>query len=65
MVWLKECPRCQGDLVLDQDHYGKFKTCFQCGYMRDLVESVIDENPLLAATIEADGESCAATLIAG
>ncbi len=65
MVWLKECPRCLGDLFLDQDPYGKFKTCIQCGYMRDLVEGVIDENPLLVATIEAHGESCAATLIAG
>ena len=37
MIWLKECPRCQGDLILDQDHYGKFKTCVQCGYLRDVV----------------------------
>jgi hypothetical protein len=40
MVWLKACPRCQGDLFLEQDHYGKFKTCLQCGYARDLAESV-------------------------
>ena len=64
MVWLKECPRCLGDLFLEEDHYGKFKTCIQCGYMSDLVEGVVDDKPLLAATIGADGESSAATLIA-
>ena len=65
MVWLKECPRCQGDLFLDQDFYGKFKTCIQCGYMRDLLEGVVDENPLPAVTTVSDEESSVATLIAG
>ncbi len=65
MVWLKECPRCLGDLFFEEDHYGKFKTCIQCGYMRDLVEGVIDENPHLAATIRADGQTYAAAHIAG
>jgi hypothetical protein len=36
MVWLKACPRCKGDLFLDEDNYGKFQSCLQCGYMRDL-----------------------------
>ena len=39
MVWLKACPKCKGDLFLDEDHYGKFKSCVQCGYIRDLAES--------------------------
>jgi hypothetical protein len=39
MVWLKACPKCKGDLFLDEDHYGKFKSCVQCGYIRDLLES--------------------------
>jgi hypothetical protein len=43
MIWLKECPRCQGDLILDQDHYGKYKTCVQCGYLRDVVETAANE----------------------
>jgi hypothetical protein len=42
MIWLKECPRCQGDLILDQDHYGKYRTCLQCGYLRDLVETAVN-----------------------
>ena len=36
MYWLKSCPKCQGDLCLDQDHYGAFQTCLQCGYLREL-----------------------------
>ncbi len=41
MVWLKACPKCQGDLFLDQDHYGKFKTCVQCGYLREVIEASV------------------------
>ena len=45
MIWLKECPRCQGDLILDQDQYGRFKTCVQCGYLRDVVEISVSVAP--------------------
>ncbi|MDA0733228.1 MAG: hypothetical protein O2909_05320 [Chloroflexi bacterium] len=45
MIWLKECPKCQGDLILDQDSYGKFKTCVQCGYLRDVVETAAGLTP--------------------
>ncbi len=38
MIWFKACPKCQGDLCLDSDHFGKFKTCLQCGYCKDLIE---------------------------
>lgn len=30
--WLKECPRCQGDLREDSDIYGTYVSCMQCGY---------------------------------
>jgi hypothetical protein len=51
MVWLKACPRCRGDLFLDSDHYGKFRTCVQCGYSRDLAEvGPADQSPRLAAS---------------
>ena len=36
MYRLKSCPRCQGDLCLEQDHYGEFQSCLQCGYLRGL-----------------------------
>jgi len=36
MFWLKLCPRCCGDLFEDRDQYGKFFTCMQCGFTRDV-----------------------------
>ncbi len=36
MFWLKSCPKCRGDLCLEQDHYGTFQTCLQCGYLKEL-----------------------------
>ncbi|HEU0021301.1 MAG TPA: hypothetical protein VFR55_06475 [Dehalococcoidia bacterium] len=36
MIVFKGCPRCQGDLYLNQDMYGKYLNCLQCGYTRDL-----------------------------
>lgn len=35
MIELKGCPRCQGDLYLTEDSFGKFANCLQCGYIRD------------------------------
>lgn len=57
MVWLKECPRCDGDLFLDQDCYGKFKTCVQCGYMKDLAEASPEEAPFIAPATGTDAAS--------
>ena len=31
--WLKNCPRCQGDLREEADRYGSFISCVQCGYI--------------------------------
>jgi hypothetical protein len=34
---LNSCPRCQGDIVLDnEDQYGWYEQCLQCGYIHDL-----------------------------
>ncbi len=33
MYWLKACPRCGGDLRDEQDHYGPYVACVQCGYI--------------------------------
>ena len=35
MMWLKSCPRCRGDLILDSDYYGHFVSCVQCGASLD------------------------------
>lgn len=35
------CPRCKkGDLALDSDQYGWYEYCLQCGYVRDLPDTV-------------------------
>lgn len=31
MLWLKTCPRCHGDLVLESDIHGQYASCIQCG----------------------------------
>jgi hypothetical protein len=30
--WLKECPRCLGDLRQETDVFGNYIACMQCGY---------------------------------
>ncbi len=42
MIKFKVCPRCNGDLYLNQDNFGKYVNCLQCGYMKDV------EMPVLA-----------------
>ena len=36
MYFLKQCPRCNGDLATDSDQYGDFVSCLQCGLCRDI-----------------------------
>ena len=38
MIRFKICPRCRGDLYQTQDIFGKFLSCFQCGYLKDIGE---------------------------
>ena len=47
MLRLKSCPRCKGDLRIDQDHYGWYEECIQCGYICDLprVVTTQEQNP--------------------
>ena len=36
MIKFKACPKCKGDLYLNQDIYGKYLNCLQCGYLKDI-----------------------------
>ena len=45
MIWLKGCPKCEGDLYLRKDAYGGHRSCLQCGYQDD------PEAPRLAKTL--------------
>lgn len=38
MMLLRACPRCQGGLSLDSDIYGRYVSCLQCGFVRDVTE---------------------------
>ncbi len=31
VIWCKDCPRCNGDLVSQSDIHGEFISCLQCG----------------------------------
>ena len=46
MMWLKSCPRCRGDLVLDSDYYGRYVSCIQCGASLDKSQQGILEQRL-------------------
>lgn len=37
MFWYKSCPKCHtGDLALEQDIYGWYRQCVQCGYLEEI-----------------------------
>jgi hypothetical protein len=38
--WLKECPRCHGDLRDESDFYGRYIACVQCGHILQQAEEV-------------------------
>ena len=40
MLFLKCCPRCKGDIYVENDTYGHFMECLQCGFSRDLPDTV-------------------------
>lgn len=37
-MFLKGCPKCMGDMLLNKDAYGQYVTCLQCGYMKDVTD---------------------------
>ena len=38
MIYFKSCPRCRGDVCLTIDIFGKYLSCLQCGFLRDIVD---------------------------
>ncbi len=46
MMYLKECPKCHGDLISGEDVDGKFFSCIQCGYMREFLSEPQVDNGL-------------------
>ena len=35
-IYLKQCPRCRGDLSVKSDQYGDYISCLQCGYTAEI-----------------------------
>ena len=40
MLKFKGCPKCQGTLALASDMYGRYVNCLQCGFTRDLPDTL-------------------------
>ncbi len=52
MMYLRECPRCHGDLNAGEDIHGKYVSCMQCGYLKDVPPE--DSYPLAGKTFVID-----------
>lgn len=56
MIKFKGCPRCQGDLYVAEDPFGRYWSCMQCGYLRDLEQPALESAPVAANTQELERE---------
>ena len=43
-LYLKACPRCHGDIALDDDQYGRYMECLQCGHESEPVAEAEQES---------------------
>ena len=50
MFYFKACPKCQGDLSLEQDSYGSFLKCLQCGKLTE-VSAANDQRSVLHGSV--------------
>lgn len=57
MIKFKVCPRCRGDLFLGEDVFGKYLSCLQCGYLKDVEEPKLESNDLPYADAESELEA--------
>ena len=54
MLWLKGCPRCDGDLHEERDMYGEYTACLQCGcYLSHLGEVALYYSAQLRVAVQA------------
>jgi len=57
MIRFKICPRCRGDLYQTQDIFGKFLSCMQCGYLKDIEGERSSRKPDSLVEIEEEIEA--------
>ena len=53
MLYFKSCPKCHGDVHVDEDSYGAYAKCLQCGFSRDLPSIAALEKALAQAAAPA------------
>lgn len=47
-MWkIKSCPRCTGDMFIEQAEFGWMEHCLQCGYQREIYLRNEKEEPVL------------------
>ena len=46
VIKFKVCPRCRGDLYLAEDVFGRYLSCLQCGYLKDVEEPELASTPV-------------------
>jgi hypothetical protein len=45
-MWnFKGCPRCKGDVFIDEDTDKCYEKCLQCGYERELIRVPLKKGP--------------------
>ena len=59
MIKFKVCPRCHGDLYLNEDIFGKYVNCLQCGYMKDPVAPALTKEETKRKPAAAAGRKAA------
>lgn len=64
MFWLKSCPRCHGDLYQDNDLYGTYISCLQCGRYIDKEDVLEVTTPPLVTAYEPTSVGARPTLAA-
>ena len=52
MFWLKACPRCQGDLYREEDLFGSYVACIQCGHELSIMEELFLDDPTSKVSVE-------------
>jgi len=47
LIKFKVCPRCRGDLYLGEDVFGRYLSCLQCGYLKDVEDPKLESKKSL------------------
>ena len=57
MLTAELCPKCGGSILFEEDYYGFYKQCLQCGYLKDIEIKFEEPDDTLTLSEESHGES--------